>query len=181
MDGWDVASCLVITSLKGAAEKSTDITQEARDLLLDVYGKLATGEMKLPLEQDYTVRELVDISWKQKACVEAPHTHAVDLDKDGTRVTVSFELGVGSTDELMVFAYRNGQWSAVESVEIGEDGKVTCVFEHFCPVAFCVKNEKDIDPTGDISVDGLVLWGLLLAVSCAAVVVMSVKRRAFLR
>lgn len=181
MDGWDVASCLVITSLKGAAEKSTDITQEARDLLLDVYGKLATGEMKLPLEQDYTVRELVDISWKQKACVENAHTHAADLEKDGTTVTVSFKLGAGSTDELLVFAYRNGQWGEVESVEIDEEGNVTCVFEHFCPVAFCVKNDKNTDPTGDISANSLLLWFVLLAVSTAAVVVMSANRRKFVR
>lgn len=181
MNEENVASCLVVTSLKAAAEKTTDITQEARDLLLDVYGKLVAGEMDLPLEEDYTIRELVDVSWKQTACVENPHTHAADLEKDGTSVTVSFELGAGSTDELLVFAYRNGQWGAVESVKIDEAGNVTCVFEHFCPVAFCVKNEKNTDPTGDISETSLMLWIVLLAVSTAAVVAMSAKRRKFMR
>lgn len=181
MDGWDVASCLVITSLKRAAEKSTDITQKARDLLLDVYAKLTTGEMKIPLEEDYTIRELLDVSWKQTECVENPHTHPADLDREEIDITVTFELGAGSVDDLLVFAYRDGEWSAVEIVDMDDQGNVTCVFEHFCPVAFCVKNEKNTDPTDDISGNSLLLWFILLAVSSAAVVVMSANRRRFVR
>lgn len=177
----DVASCLVVTSLKAATEKTTDISQEARDLLLDVYGKLVSGQMKLPMEEDYTIRELVDVSWKQSACVENPHSHAADLNVDGTSVTVSFALRAGSTDELKVFAYRNGQWDAVESVKIDEEGNVICVFEHFCPVAFCVKTEKGTDSTGDISSRNLLLWMVLLAVSMSTIVVMSANRRKHMR
>lgn len=181
MDGADVANCLVVTSLKAAAEKTTDISQAARDLLLEVYGKLATGDMEFPLEEDYTIRELVDLSWKETACVGNPHTHPADLEQEGTSVTVSVKLGTGSLDELQVLAYRDGQWCEVESVKIDEDGNVTCVFEHFCPVAFCVKNENNIEPTGDISANSLLLWFVLLTVSAAAVVVMSVNRRKFAR
>ena len=173
--------CIVITSLKGAEEKTTDISQEKRDLLLNVYGKLVAGEMSIPTPGDYIVRELVDISWEQLDCIELNHTHEDELKQDGVVVKISFNLGVKVEDELLVFAFHNGQWDPVEVLEVDANGNATCLFEHFCPVAFCVKNEKDIDPTGDISVDGLVLWGLLLAVSCAAVVVMSVKRRAFRR
>ena len=173
--------CIVITSLKGAEEKTTDISQEKRDLLLNVYGKLVAGEMSIPTPGDYIVRELVDINWEQLDCIELNHTHEDELKQDGVVVKISFNLGVKVEDELLVFAFHNGQWEPVEVLEVDANGNATCLFEHFCPVAFCVKNEKDIDPTGDISVDGLVLWGLLLAVSCAAVVVMSVKRRAFLR
>lgn len=173
--------CIVITSLKGAEEKTTDISQEKRDLLLNVYGKMVAGEMSIPTPGDYIVRELVDISWEQLDCIELNHTHEDELKQDGVVVKISFNLGVKVEDELLVFAFHNGQWDPVEVLEVDANGNATCLFEHFCPVAFCVKNEKDIDPTGDISVDGLVLWGLLLAVSCAAVVVMSVKRRAFLR
>ena len=181
MDGEDVASCLVITSLKKAAEKSTDITQDARDLLLDVYGKLATGEMELPMEEDYTIRELVDVSWKQTACVENPHTHYDDLEQEGTSITVSFELGAGSTDDLLVFVYRDGVWAPVEILDMDDEGNVTCLFEYFCPVAFCVKNEKNIDPTGDLSAHNLLLWFLLLAASGTAVLVMTANRRKFVR
>jgi hypothetical protein len=173
--------CIVITSLKGAEEKTTDISQEKRDLLLNVYGKMVAGEMSIPTPGDYIVRELVDISWEQLDCIELNHTHEDELKQDGVVAKISFNLGVKVEDELLVFAFHNGQWDPVEVLEVDANGNATCLFEHFCPVAFCVKNEKDIDPTGDISVDGLVLWGLLLAVSCAAVVVMSVKRRAFLR
>ena len=181
-NGKAVTGCVVVTSLKEAKEKTTDIGQDDRDLLWDVYNKLSDGTMELELDsKKYVVRELVDISWEQLDCIELNHTHEDELKQDGVVVKISFNLGVKVEDELLVFAFHNGQWDPVEVLEVDANGNATCLFEHFCPVAFCVKNEKDIDPTGDISVDGLVLWGLLLAVSCAAVVVMSVKRRAFLR
>ena len=65
----NVGSCLVITSITEAKNKATDITQEDRDLLLDVYDQLKTGAMKLPLENNkYVIRELVDVNFKANAC-----------------------------------------------------------------------------------------------------------------
>ena len=81
----DVEACLVVTSIRAALEKATDISQEARDLLLDVYEKLDSGEMKLPMEDDYVIRELVDLSWKKIACVDEEHVHEDDLEKDVIR------------------------------------------------------------------------------------------------
>ena len=69
----------------------------------------------------------------------------------------------------------------MEIVDMDDQGNVTCLFEHFCPVAFCVKNEKNTDPTGDISGNSLLLWFLLLASSSAAVLVLSANRRKFTR
>lgn len=181
MNGEDIASCLVVTSLKGATEKTTDISQEVRDLLLDVYAKLASGEMTLPMEEGYIIRELVDVSWKQSACVDAGHSHKADHDQDGVTVSVDFDLGIDADDHLTVYAYQNGAWTPIEGVTILEDGTVTCVFEHFCPVAFCYKDNTDNDPTGDISSESLVLWFVLMAVSMTTIVIMSANRRKYAR
>jgi len=173
--------CIVITSLKGAEEKTTDISQEKRDHLLDVYDKLVAGEMTSPSPENYIVRELVDISWAQLDCIEQDHPHEDELKQKGVVVKVSFDLGVKAEDELLVFALHNGQWDPVEVLEVDANGDATCLFEHFCPVAFCVKDGRNTDPTGDIAAGGLMLWAVLLAVSAAAVVVMSFNRRRLVR
>ena len=181
MNGEKADECIVITSLKGAEEKTTDISQDDRDLLLDVYEQIVAGDMVIPTPEDYIVRELLDISWEQIGCVESDHPHEEEHKKDGVVVKINFSMSIKPEDELLVFAFHNGQWDPVEVLELGADGSVVCLFEHFCPVAFCVKSEKNIDPTGDISAEGLMLWFVLLGVSAAAVVVMSINHRKFLR
>lgn len=177
MNGEEMERCLVVTSLKGATEKTTDISQESRDLLLQVYDKLLSGEEKLPLEEGYIIRELVDISWKQVGCVEEKHTHEDDLDKDGVTVTIELEMGIDANTDYLVFAYRDGEWGPVEVASYNGDGSVTCVFEHFCPVAFCVKTNTGNDPTGDISAQSLLIWFVLMTISMAGIVVMTANRR----
>lgn len=172
-----VEGCLVVTSLKGAAEKSTDISQESRDLLLEVYEKLSSGEMKLPMEEGFVVRELVDISWKQIGCVEQEHTHADDLAKEGVVVTIDLEMGVDANTDIVVYAYRNGQWEPIESAKNNGDGTVTCVFEHFCPVAFAVRQQTGGSQTGDTAREGLILYGVLMVLSLVAILVLVVCRR----
>lgn len=172
-----VGSCLVVTSLKAASEKTTDISQQARDLLLEVYEKISSGEMELPVDEGYVVRELVDLSWKQVACIEQEHGDAERLAQDGVTVRVRFEMGVDADDELVVLAYRDGAWEQVESVTVDEDGSVTCEFSHFCPVAFCVDARQQVPPTGDLNAQSVMLWVLLMAASAMTLVVMLVDRR----
>ena len=172
----DVEACLVVTSIRAALEKTTDVSQSARDLLLEVYQKLESGEMKLDMEEDYVIRELVDLSWKQMACVEELHVHEDDLEKDGITVTVDFLVGIEASTQIKVFAYRDGKWGEIESVTNNGDGTITCVFEHFCPVAFCVRDPKGGSETGDIAGRNLMLWFVLMAVSSAAIITISYKR-----
>lgn len=173
----DVEACLVVTSLKGAAEKSTDISQEARDLLVEVYEKLNSGEMKLPTGEGFVIRELVDVSWKQVGCVEQEHTHEEDLKKENVTVTIALDMGVDANTDVLVYAYRNGQWEPIESAKNNGDGTVTCVFEHFCPVAFAVREQTGGSQTGDTARSSLILWGVLMAVSMVAIVVLTVSRK----
>ena len=181
MNGGRIEDCLVVTSLKAAAEKTTDISQENRDLLLDVYDKLLKGELAIPMPEDYIVRELVDISWEELGCIQDGHPHEDELQKEGVAVKIHFDLDIKTEDELMIYAYHDGKWDEVQILELTEDGNAVCLFEHFCPVAFCVKNEKNIDPTGDLSAENLLLWIVMLSVSTAAVVVMFANRRKFVR
>lgn len=180
LDGEDVGGCLVVTSILGAKNKSTDIYQEDRDLLLEVYEKLSDGSMKLPLENDeYVIRELVDVSFQKTACVEAAHGHKEALAQAGTTVTVTFDLGVSKNTEVVVMAFVDGEWAPIESVKNNGDGSVTGVFEDICPVAFCVEEAADTAAprTGDEIGRQLPLWIALMAASLAAIVILLIIHR----
>ena len=68
LDGEDVDTCIVVTPISGARNKSTDITQEERDLLIKVYDDLKNGTTKLPISEDYVIRDLVDLSFEYIDC-----------------------------------------------------------------------------------------------------------------
>jgi hypothetical protein len=184
MDGEGVEDCVVVTTIKQAEEKSTDISQEDRDLLLEVYEKLEEGSMTLPLEKEgYVVRELVDVSFVKTGCVEVPHGHKEWLAQEKTTIEVVFDLGIKKDVKLEVLAYIDEEWVAVEKVTNNGDGTVTCVFEDFCPVAFCVEASGAIDPpkTGDTMGADMTKWVVLLIVSMSAIAVLMINRRKFLR
>ena len=64
----DVTDCLVVSTIKEAEEKTTDITQDDRDLLLAVYAALKSGDMTLPIEGRYVIQDLLDVSYKYENC-----------------------------------------------------------------------------------------------------------------
>ncbi len=178
----NVEDCLVVTSILAAENKTTDIPQEDRDLLLDIYAKLSDGSMKLPLEGDYVIRELVDIGFKQSACIDPSHVHADELAKPEVNITVTLDLGIGKDVDVQVLHYHDGAWQSVKSVVNNGDGTLTCVFEHFCPVAFCVE-ESVVDngpaQTGDVAGRQLSLWMSVMVLSAAAAAALVVGRRKF--
>ena len=179
LGGDPVGSCLVVSSITDAREKTTDIYQEDRDLLLEVYEKLTDGTMKLPLEGDYVIRELVDVSFRKTSCVENPHPHREDLKKEGTVLTVDFDLGVPKDIPVAVLTYIDGEWKPVEKVVNNGDGTVTVVFEDICPVAFCVDPfDVSLPPkTGDEARRELILWTGALILSAAAIPVLLYLRK----
>lgn len=140
MDEKDVSNCVVVTSIQQAREKSTDITQEERDLLLEVYEKLNDGSMTLPIDGEYVIRELVDVSFEHDDCrqKEDHDNKPAKLKEEKVTLTLDFELGVEKDAKLAVMTYIEGQWTDIEGVENNGDGTVTCVFEDICPVAFAV-------------------------------------------
>lgn len=178
LDEEDVVRCLVVTSIPEARAQSTDIYQEDRDELLRVYDALVSGSMTLPLEGDYVIRELVDVSFKIPC--DEKDTHKEQLEQDGVTVDITFDLGVAADENVAVLVYVDEQWKPVGASNNG-NGSVTCVFEEICPVVFCVGGELPPAQTGDVAGQNLILWVVLMAVSCAAVVVLLVNRRKFMR
>lgn len=179
LDGKDASGCLIVTTLKEAKEKSTDITQDERDTLQQVYEDLKNGATKLPTDDDYVIRELIDLSFKYEGCrVIEEHGHKDQkLKEEGVTLTVDFNLGVSQNDEVLVFVYIDGKWQPIESVKNNGDGTVTCVFEDICPVAFAIKQSANIAPpkTGDMQNIGL--WVGLFTISAAALVILVFFRK----
>ena len=163
LKGEEVSSCLIVTTIKEASEKSTDITEEERAKLLEVYSKLERGEMKLPLKNKYTVLELLDLSFMYEGCRENPdHKGKEALLNGGAALSVNFDLNVNANDNLKVLVCVNDEWKPVESVKINEDGTVTVSFTEICPVAFVIEEAADT-PVQDNNI------GTIIAIVTAAV------------
>lgn len=124
----------ILSTLLDAEECTTEIPQETRDLLIEVYDKMAEGELELPLDDTYVVRELVDVSYREQFADEAE-----ELKEEGTTVTITFKIGVGEDAEVAVYSYVGGEWIEAVKVTNNGDGSVTVEFEDICPVAFAVK------------------------------------------
>jgi len=179
MNGEDVGNCLIVSSIADAKNKSTDIGQDDRDLLLEVYDKLEDGSMKLPIEKDHVIRELVDVSFAENGCVGQNHGHEEWLAQENTTISVTFDMGVGKGVEVIVMVYINGKWVPAEKVTNNGDGTVTVVFEDICPVAFVVEKDEADGPaqTGDVLGQDLMLWIVLMVVSMAGIVGLNIYRR----
>lgn len=174
----EIKSCVVVTSIVDAQNKTTDIPQETRDLLLSVYDQLNKGTMKLPIEGEYVIRDLVDVSFTN-ACIAAKDGHDTELAKEGVTIKVTFDLGIAANEEIAVLAYNDGKWAEVVSTKNNGDGTVTCEFEHFCPVAFVnLEENSTIVPTGDNAHLGL-WFGLMVASVAVLAVVVTNRRKIF--
>lgn len=187
--GTGIDECVVVTSIAQAIDKSTDISQDDRDLLLEVYEALAKGEMELPLKADYVIRDLVDISFEYDdcRCIEE-HGHKDEcLAEEGVTLTLTFAMDVPANAHVNVMAYVDGEWSAIKSVVNNGDGTVTCIFEDICPVAFVVNetsNEaapdgtvQDGPYTGDVAGQHAWMWLVVMAVCVVGITVLLVVKR----
>lgn len=176
MDG-----CIVVTNVTQAREKTTDIMQEERDTLIEVYEALRDGDMTLPLKEGYVIRELVDISFLYEKCRKIPdHDEKhIQLSKEGTTVTIVFDMELPADLEIVVLTYINDEWTQVEEVVNNGDGTLTCVFEDLCPVAFAVENVQkaatDNPNSGDPMAQTMGLWIGLMVVCAVGVIVLVVS------
>ncbi len=177
INGEGVGECIVITSIGEAKAKTTDITQDERDLLLEVYEKLNDGSMDPGLGDGYVIRELFDINFAYNACRQDDDHGNKDeeLAKPGVIITLTLKLGIAASDDIIVKAYKDGQWVDIKTTNNG-DGTVTCEFEHFCPVLFAVNSGSSSQPpkTGDTMGQYLPLWIGLMVLCVAGIVTVSV-------
>ena len=180
LEGADVhGECLIVTSVLQAENKTTGIHQDERDLLLEVYEELSEGTMKVPMPEGYVIRDLVDVNWHRADCVDEHHGHKEWLNEDDTEIAVTFDLGVAPGVKVLVYSLVNGQWVEAKSVKNNGNGTITVVFEHLCPVAFCVPISDVQDPpeTGDAMGESVLLFAGLLAASVMALAALLVVWR----
>lgn len=174
------SECLEITPVSDAVNTPEDERSDADKLLVEVYEKLTDGSMKLPYEGENTenmvIRDLIDASL---ICgnVHTDPNHVDELAKPDVYIEIVFDLGVDADTKVVVMAYVDGKWAPIYKVENLGDGRVRCVFDEICPIAFCVDAEADNTQTGDTIGDNLVLWIVLLVVALMAIVALQVVRR----
>ena len=173
MNEMDMMGCVIATSVSGARNGVTDIKAEERELLLDVYQKLENDTLKLPINNEYVIRDLVSINFKNVGCVEAGHGHKEWLEKDNTVIEITFKSNkVEEGKRLEVYTYKNGEWIRNEVVDNG-DGTITVTFEDIGPVAFCIVDPaSEPKPVGGCGCKKFNwIWLLILLLSAAVVTV----------
>ena len=138
--GQNVLGCIIVTNIEQARAKSTDLHQTERDLLIEVYEKLASGEMTLPIEGEYVIRDLVDISFKYEDCRQKKDHGNKDeiMAQENTVLTLDLDLKIAKDEKMAVYAYVDGEWTEIPDVVNNGNGTVTGAFENVCPVAFVV-------------------------------------------
>ncbi|MBR5126033.1 MAG: hypothetical protein IKU68_04780 [Oscillospiraceae bacterium] len=142
IDGDTVTDCVVVTSVQAARKGTTDITEEERDLLIEVYEKLNDGSMKVEgLSDEYVIRDLVDISFSNEGCRKQPshNDKGNHLAQEGIAVNITLNYGIAADVDVVVMTYIDGKWAPIEKVVNNGNGSLTCTFEDLCPVLFAVK------------------------------------------
>ena len=176
----DLGECLVVTSVSQAQNNTTDIPEEKREQLLEVYEALSNNTLQLPEEYgDMVVRDLIDVSFVGHS---GDHDHEHEEEKNAT-VQIRFALGVPVGVEVGVMSYIDGAWVMAENIVNNGDGTVTCTLNTNGPVAFCVpRGTSDLPAdTGDAVGRMLWFWIALMAASSVALTGLVLSRRKFLR
>lgn len=177
LDGKDVSGQLVITPLKDILNHTADLPKETIDLMISLHEQLSGGKVKLPVGDGFVIRDMVHIGF-------GDNTEMYDkLNNTDSKLTVVFPLGVSKDTVVKVLIYIDGEWKVVEGVVNNGDGTVTVVFDQICPVLFCVDADAELDPpkTGDTMGSDLLIWIGVMAAALAAMVVLVINRRKFVR
>jgi LPXTG-motif cell wall-anchored protein len=174
----DVKDCLVVTSVSEAGDESTDISQEERDLLEDVYEALSEGTMILPLVGEYQFVELMDVRFALSACRDKnDHAH----EESESALTVKFDMEIEAYNVLVAMTYADEKWEPVKNLADNGDGTITCQFEDICPVVFAVadKEKAPWNPsTGDAAGNHLMMvMGVMLLSAAGVVTLVGTKAR----
>lgn len=169
--------CLIITPVS-EVETSTEIPEDSRVILRDVYSKLTAGTMTIPYEKHnadldsstMVIRDLFDATF---VCQE----HPAMLEPEGVTLELIFDLNVKAGVNVYAMTYKESEWNPIVSCVNNGDGTVTTVFEKLCPVEFSVSTAVT-PPSGTGDVGNMSLWGIVAIASLAAIVVLTVVYRA---
>lgn len=185
---------LVVTSVLDAKSAEEGAT-EAEKVLVEVYEALSDGSMEIPYEkldnvnaEEMVVRDLFEVSFAEDS---SDRNYTEVTKPEGVFLEITFQLGVPADVEVYAMTYNDGQWEPIRETRNNGDGTVTCLFEHLCPVAFCVE-ERAVQTSAEVSVplqneeppqpdnSGVAVWagiGAAAAAVLAAVVAAGRKKR----
>lgn len=184
LGGVDITNCLIITTIEAAINGTTDISPEERALLLELYQKLSdpSDPMKLPLDYEYSILELIDISFKFDDCVNKDdHGDKEGQLGDDNKVSVTLDVDLPEDANVQIHVYVDGEWKPIVDFVDNGDGTITVNFDNLGPVAISVREGYTENPpqTGDQMGNNIVLWVALMglsAVALVAVIVLSKRK-----
>lgn len=172
--GYLEPGCLIVTPIAHVWDEEKEVPEDIERLLLFLYEKLSSGEMKLPYElfeganldpEVMVIRDLFDARW---GCEEHPKMVA----PEGIVLELTFDLGVSPDAEIYVMSYDepSAKWAPIVSTVNNGDGTVTCVFEHLCGIAFSMPLVPKEAPAAPAASGNGMLWLILLGLAAVAVV-----------
>lgn len=179
---------LLITPVS-EAETSTEIPEDARDLLLEVYDVLSDPDTELASLSDelneqvaeelgagrnanaLIVKDLFDVTVLDDELEES-------LEGEGTTIDVTFELNNIAGQYVVVMSYKDGEWAPIVETVNNGDNTITCTFEGFCPVAILVPAaDEGITPPHTGIDTQMLVWAGVMAVSASLIVALVVVKR----
>lgn len=162
--------CIISTSIADVQNTTGELTAE-QALLKEVYEKLSSGEMEIPAEKlgenmenfEVVVRDLIDLTWH---CPDHPDM----IEPEGVSFQVTLDLGIGADEIVYVMTYKNNEWNPIVNVVNNGDGTITCTFEHLCPVAILMAEDKDVPDTNGALDMEVFFWVIVMGAAAAAMV-----------
>lgn len=135
---------LVVTAVAAVmGEQEVKISEEAVETLKTAFETLDTKGVEVFKE----VAELVQLA--EEANVNVEDLVVMDLfdvtilnteleeylNVEGNTVELTFAANIPAEQVVYVMVFKDSKWQLAESAVNNGDGSITCVFEHFCPVA----------------------------------------------
>ena len=116
------------------------ISEEKVEALKEAYTVLDDPDLNI-FELVPELAEIVEAGVKEMVVMDLFDVTIVNeeleqhLNKDGHTIELTFDVNVPADQAVYVMVFKENKWQLIESAVNNGDGTVTCVFEHFCPVA----------------------------------------------
>ena len=158
-DGTDISDKITINTIEGALKGDSDMSDEDREALLEVYEDLKQPESTAPVDKEDVVLDIFD--------VKVDH-------KEGTSSSITFDFDLPADVEVDIVIRTEGEWIVIDKEDItyNADGTITVVIPSDGIIVVTVPSDfrEDIPQTGDQIGSNIAIWVALLAVSAVALV-----------
>ncbi|MBQ8056715.1 MAG: hypothetical protein IJ275_00085 [Ruminococcus sp.] len=183
--------CFIITSITDALDKNSDVPEDIRKELTDLYKEICDESTKISdlcpdldeivkekwgkdkTADDLVIKDFFDISGE---CDEIKE----HLSEDGSTIELTFDVGVAGDTFITAMVYVDGKWQPVVDTINNGDGTVTVKFSQICPVAFLVpgtgENASVVSPT-TADTSSVLVWAGIMALSLVAIIALVIYRR----